>query len=215
MKMFSTTMTLSIILLISLNSIFSQEISEVSIHKLHKNEFGSKEKRISKFSFDGKGIIPLRQNESKELSKIVFGYLPDWEYNDGASQYLRYDLLTHLAAFDFVVSNTGAVGNPSGWPWTDLINDAHANGTKVILTAVNFDEDDIRKIITDSAVTQTFFMNVKNKIETYNLDGVNIDLLNIFILNYLAKKFHLLAQQLTGEVIGTLMVWFKAVIMFL
>lgn len=170
-----TQKTLLLFIILSSSIIFSQEIHEVSIHKLQKMEFGSSEKFPSKFAVDGLDIIPLQINEAKELSRKVFGYLPDWEYLDGTHQYLQYDLLTHIAAFDFGVSSTGSVGNPAGWPWTDLINTAHSAGTKVILTAVNFDEDDIRKIITDSTTTQTFFTNIKNKIETYNLDGVNID----------------------------------------
>ncbi len=206
MNQFSLILSVIVTLSFSFGTILSQQISEISIHKLHKKEFGSKEKIMSKFSVDGESIIPLQKNSSKELSKIVFGYLPDWEYIDGAAQYLRYDLLTHLAAFDFVVSNSGSISNPSGWPWTDLINDAHAAGTKVILTAVNFDEDDIRKIITDSVVTQTFFTNVRNKIETYNLDGVNIDFEGLYnadkgvvINTFMSKLTEYIHTELPGK----------------
>ncbi|MCK5456243.1 MAG: hypothetical protein KAI45_03885, partial [Melioribacteraceae bacterium] len=132
--------------------------------------------------------------------------MPDWEYNDGTHQYLQYELLTHVAAFDFNVSSTGSVGNPSSWPWNDLINAAHAVGTKVILTAVNFDEDDIRKIITDSVVTQTFFTNVRNKIQTYNLDGVNVDFEGLYnsdkgevINNFMSALTEYIHSELPGK----------------
>ncbi|MEN8191875.1 MAG: glycosyl hydrolase family 18 protein [Bacteroidota bacterium] len=197
---------ISLIVLMLVTSLFSQEMEEMSIHQLHKKEYGAESKLPSKYAVDGSGIIPLKIDKSKELSKKVFGYLPDWEYIDGNHQYLRYDLLTHIAAFDFYVSNTGAVGNPSRWPWTDLINAAHSAGTKVILTAVNFDEDDIRKIITDSTVTQTFFVNVKNKIEAYNLDGVNIDFEGLYtadrgsvINNFMTELTEYIHTELPGK----------------
>ena len=170
-----TTIQILILVMFFVSNITAQEIIEFSVHELHKREFGSKEKILTKFATDGSDIIPLKVNNQKELSRKVFGYLPDWEYNAGSHQYLQYDLLSHIAAFDFDVSSTGSIGNPLSWPWTDLINEAHAAGTKVILTAVNFDKDQIRNIITDSTVTQTFFTNLKNKIETYSLDGVKID----------------------------------------
>ncbi len=175
MKLITVNIALILTILFTSVTLLAQEIQEISIHKLQKEEFGLKEKLPSKFSVDGSGIIPLKTDIKKELSKIIFGYLPDWEYADGAQRYLRYDLLTHIAAFDFGASSTGSISNPSGWPWTDLINDAHTAGTKVIMAVTNFEEDQIRKIITDTNVTRTFFENIKNKIQTYNLDGVNID----------------------------------------
>ena len=132
MNLFIHHKSLIFLIILSFSIVFAQESHEISVHKLQKIEFGSSERFISKFAVDGSDIIPLQKNVQKGLSKKVFGYLPDWEYKDGAHQYLQYDLLTHVAAFDFNVSNTGTVGNPFGWPWTDLINEAHAAGTKVI-----------------------------------------------------------------------------------
>ena len=151
-------------LILSTGSLFSQV--DMSIHELHKTEFGSVEELPSKFDISGKGIIPLDQSKIKDLSMAVFGYLPDWEYNNGAHQFMRYDLLTHIACFDFNVASNGSVSLPSAWPWTDVINAAHQNGTKVILTAVNFDRDEIRAIISNETSKNTFFNDVKNLIIT-------------------------------------------------
>jgi len=120
-------------------------------------------------------IIPLQLlKKTSTLSKKVFGFLPDWAY-PAAMDNLKFDLLTHIAAFDFFVSSDGSISNPAGWPWTDLISEAHSNGVKVILTAVNFDGDEIHNIITDESAKNNFFSTLKNKITLYQLDGVNID----------------------------------------
>ncbi len=84
----------------------------------------------------------------------------------------RYDLLTHIAAFDFPVSATGSIDIPAGWPWTEVINNAHTNGVKMIMVIVNFDKDNIHKIITNSTSRWIFMNSVKAKIKKYSLDGV-------------------------------------------
>lgn len=157
-----------------LNFGFSQESK--SIHQIewenHKNDAKVLRKQES-----AKDIIPLNKTvaEQKSLSSAVFGYLPYWVYND-PPLYFQFDLLTHIALFDFSVNSaTGAIGNPPNWPWTDLINAAHSNGVKVIMCVVEFDNDNIHTIITNQTVKNNFFEKVKGKIETYKLDGINID----------------------------------------
>ncbi len=121
-------------------------------------------------------VRPLQQSLKKTsgLSGTVFGYLPDWEYANALDN-LHFDLLTHIACFDFTVAADGSISNPAGWPWTNIINKAHDNGVKVILTAVNFNKDDIRNIISNNTVKKNFIKNVKSKMQAYGLDGVNID----------------------------------------
>ncbi|GAB1443685.1 hypothetical protein MASR2M39_25270 [Ignavibacteriales bacterium] len=119
-------------------------------------------------------IIPLQFDKSAGNAKIVFGFLPYWEY-PGALTWLRYDILTHISAFDFQIDSLGNVSFPSGWPWTNMINSAHQNGVKVIMTAVNFDASQIHWLITNTSAKQNFFAKVKATINQYSLDGVNID----------------------------------------
>lgn len=147
---------------------------DFSIHKLHSELYGIEEDVPSRFSAEDE-IIPLTPRSESELNKVVFGFLPDWEYLNGHHQSMDYNLLTHVACFDFMVSADGSMTNPAGWPWNDVINTAHTNGVKVILTAVTFDNDIIRALIDNSTARATLFQNIKTRIETYNLDGVNID----------------------------------------
>ncbi len=180
-------MKLSFLTLIVLISILSfpgrslaQEIIIKRDHHLQKEEFGYKEKVVSKFNLSGKNIIPLQLNQAKDLSKIVFGFLPYWEYSNGAHNNMHYELLTHIAIFDFFASSTGSIKNPSAWPWTDVINAAHGKGTKVILTITNFDgnvdpAEVAHTLMTNNTSKNNLFTNIKNMISTYQLDGVNID----------------------------------------
>ena len=145
----------------------------LSVHAMHKAQFGNQTFQKSLFDESGKGIVPLKYNKSA-LSSAVFGYLPYWEYSSAKSN-LQYDLLTHIALFDFQADTLGNMKNPSYWPWTDVINAAHNKGVKVIMCVTNFTGPQIKVLISNSAYKQNFFNNVKNIIQQYNLDGVNID----------------------------------------
>ncbi len=124
-------------------------------------------------------ILPLqvRSSEQPGLTHAVFGYLPYWKRNS-APPYFDYSVLSHIALFDFMVSTSGTIsGYPLGWPgdWVNTMNTAHANGVKLIMCVVEFDDDDIHAIINSPTATQTFYEEVESIINLYSLDGVNID----------------------------------------
>ncbi|MBN2448593.1 MAG: hypothetical protein JXO22_17840 [Phycisphaerae bacterium] len=119
----------------------------------------------------GETIIPLQTRSTTHPCRTIFGYLPYWS---GTSN-LRYDLLTHVACFGVDVNANGTFSNTHGWPWTTVINNAHAAGTKAILVAVLFDTGDIYTLITTPSYKNAFFVNIRNAILAGNADGVNID----------------------------------------
>ncbi len=161
-----------LILLLSVQLTLAQE--HKSIHQIQYEEHALHPKQPSLFDPASSDIRPLTALHKTALTTTVFGYLPDWQYKK-ARAYLQYDLLTHIAAFDFKVYPDGSLGYPSYWPWSDVINAAHAHGVKMILTVVNFSGDEIHTILTTDHVKQIFFANLKKTMSAYHLDGVNID----------------------------------------
>ena len=169
----------TLLLLFLLSSIiFSQ--SHKSIHQLDQEKYSKNIRENSKSlskNNSSEAIIPINKNKTKNLSKAVFGYFPDWEYDSDAQQNFNYDLLSHIAIFDFKLSSNGSISDPSSWPWTDFINKSHENGIKLIMAVTNFNISaaDLHNVLT-SSITKWIFMNaVKSKIKNYSLDGVNID----------------------------------------
>ncbi|MFC4722638.1 glycosyl hydrolase family 18 protein [Geojedonia litorea] len=162
------------------HSVLAQEPILKGAHQLQKEEFGNLMESNKKSYSKETGIIGLQKSKTTTLSKMVFGFLPYWEQSNGAHANIRYDLLTHLACFDFLVQLDASIRTPAGWPWTTEINAAHAQGVKVVMTVVNFGGADgadavAWEMITNSSKQATFFANIKSIIQTYNLDGVNID----------------------------------------
>lgn len=119
-------------------------------------------------------IIPLNESTNISLTHAIFGYLPYWEYPD-AMNYIQYDLLSHIAVFDFIINEDGSIDYPPNWPWVDLINTSHENGVKIILTATNFTGSQIHTILNNNNVKLDLFANLLSIMQQYSLDGVNID----------------------------------------
>ncbi len=162
------------------NSAVSQE-NKKGIHQLQAEEMRQNMPAQS-FNKTSEAIIPIDEValEEKELGRVVFGFLPDWEYS-GAKSNLQYDALTHIAMFDWNVRSDGSITLPSYWPWIDVINAAHAEGTKVLMTITHmksYDYDsnaEIHEIMTDPAKKNVLFQAIKSEIENSKLDGVNVD----------------------------------------
>lgn len=146
------------------------------IHQIEWEEHSSDPEQLQFDKYAAVNIDPLQERDFK-LTHAVFGYLPDWNRNS-APQYLDYDVLTHIALFDFTVSTNGNIsGYPAGWPqdWTGMMNEAHQNGVKLIMCVVEFNAADINALINSSTASQTFYAQVASIIKQYDLDGVNID----------------------------------------
>jgi spore germination protein YaaH len=161
-----------LIILLSLLAITAilpaQEV--VSIHQHQLELYKDVPTHPSLIGDPSEKIIPLQPRANK-LDATVFGFLPYW----ASSQYLQYDLLTHIGVFSVGVNSNGTLTNSHGWPWTALINTAHSYGVKIILTATLFDGDAIHTLITTPAYTNAFFVNIKNMMLQGSADGVNID----------------------------------------
>ncbi|MBK6679389.1 MAG: hypothetical protein IPG53_04880, partial [Ignavibacteriales bacterium] len=69
----------------------------------------------------------------------------------------RYDIITHISAFDFQIDSLGNGRNPSGWPWTNMINTAHQNSAKSDHDCRQFDASQIHWMITNATAKQNFF----------------------------------------------------------
>jgi len=165
-----------LLLFIQQHFIFSQE--HPSIHQLEYEKYKDLPKELSRFDPSGEDIIPMNTFKNRTPNVAVFGYFPYWKYPESIGD-MQFDLLSHIAVFDFTVSSNGNLSPPSGWPWTDLINAAHENGVKIILTAVNFNSSQIHQLLTDTDSRENFFQQIKSTILTFDLQGVNIDFENI------------------------------------
>ena len=145
--------------LIFLSSTFFAQ--NISTHKYFYDKYHNKGKSEEILLNSSKSFNNPPAKKS-ELSSTVFGFLPDWEYFSDSRQYLRLDLLTHIAVFGWTANLDGTLNPPLGWPWTDFINSAHQSGVKVIMTVISFDNIVSHKILTDSTVKENMINNINS-----------------------------------------------------
>ena len=160
--------------------IFSQTIEEhKGIHQIEwENHLNDADQQVLyKSMVITVDSLKERDPNLPELTRAVFGYLPDWN-RSSAPPYFDYSVLSHIALFDFTVNTQGDfIGYPAGWTygWLSTMNKAHQNGVKLIMCVVEFNADVIHELINSTNASQNFYQNVASKIRAYNLDGVNID----------------------------------------
>ena len=149
------------------------EITRKSIHQIeleNYRDYQTPEKEKVE-PFVGKPM-PL-QPRSNPPSHEVFGYLPYWVYNTYPN--LNYNLLTTIAYFGANIDANGNITNDHDWPAAGLINTAHANGVRVVLTAILFNSNDLDALLSNPSRRTNLVNNLLNSVQAAGADGVNID----------------------------------------
>jgi len=126
------------------------------------------------------------------LRREVFGFLPYWELSDGDTT-LHYDLLSTIAYFSVPLKSTGDLVKQdsdgsiaTGWAgWTSsrmttVINDAHASGTRVVVSVTFFawtgsGITNMTNFLSSTANRARAAGQIAQAVRDRGADGVNLD----------------------------------------
>lgn len=132
------------------------------------------------------------QNTNPHLSKTVLGFAPYWNFKTTYPQY-QMDRLSVIAYFGLNVNSDGSIvmGSDSGWlgwnsdEFVEMVNKAHQNDVKVVLTVKNFSKSSIETFLNASNPTNSGgawhrlvhdgTYGIVPQLIAKNADGVNID----------------------------------------
>jgi spore germination protein YaaH len=103
----------------------------------------------------------------------VFGYLPYWVYSNYPN--LNYGQLTTIAYFGVDVNGSGNITNLHNWPAAGLINMAHSQGVRVVLTVILFDRTQLGTLLNSPLNRTNLVNNLLTQVQNANADGVTID----------------------------------------
>jgi spore germination protein YaaH len=117
-------------------------------------------------------VRPLAKDKAPIVGREILGYYPYWV--DGY-QYMRWDLLTTFAFFSLDADGNGDLYDLNGWPATGIVDLAHANGVRVVVTLVCFEPSDITSILSSPSKRQNLIDNLLTQVTAGNADGVNVD----------------------------------------
>lgn len=162
------------LLLFSQKSGFSQQVLQqknISLHKLewlsHKDEFilDSFPKIIKPFPYKPK-IKPVVE---------IMGYLPYWNFGKAK---LRFEYLTIISYFGMSLNSNGEITKKYHWQsenMTKLIEEAHKEGIKLIVTITLFDNSAIHTLLSSDEKRKEAINNIVKAVSEGGGDGVNID----------------------------------------
>ena len=149
--------------------------SSKSIHQIELEKYSNYkiEENLPKFVGKPMPLIEKLASPSRE----IFGYLPYWEYP--GYQTLNYDLLTTIAYFGVDINGVGNIVGTHDWPAAGLINLAHSNGVKVVLTVILFNSTNLATLLSNSTSRTNLINNLLNTVQNAGADGVSIDFENM------------------------------------
>ena len=160
--------------------LISSVVFSQSIHQTESEFYKINKKNIPRIKHPSAAINKVN-NDTPELNRMVFGFLPWWEKVSGDYASIRYDLLSHLGVFSFETDSMGNLSIPpdSTWPWNTVFNNAIDNHVKLVMTITNFNTDAVHRLLSDIGVRSTLFNNIKNYLVTVGFSGVIIDFENV------------------------------------
>ncbi|MBR4188384.1 MAG: fibronectin type III domain-containing protein [Kiritimatiellae bacterium] len=149
----------------------------VPIHQLemeaHPDGQTAAQRRKALRAVPKKSVITPRAAGIADGARVL-GWHPYWAE---AGDYLSYDYsnLTHVAYFSAEVGSAGSISSLHGWNTDPVVETAHSNGVKVLLTATLFGETANHALLTNSAACTKLITNLVAKTTARGGDGICID----------------------------------------
>ena len=124
-------------------------------------------------------LVPKTAPKAIAAGKRVLGWHPSWATMTDIQNY-QYSNLTTIAYFSYAVNSTNGNADSMGsWSTSPVVEWAHSNGVKVVLTATLFGDTATHRLLTNSVacsnlITQ-LLIAMTNRTLPGDGDGVNID----------------------------------------
>ncbi len=126
-------------------------------------------------------IIHIEKYTTKHTLKKglkVFGWHPHWMGN--AYESYNFSLLSMIAYFSYELNPTdGTYRSIHDWNTTPLIEKAHAEGVKVLLSVSNFGQQNNETFLANRTSQRTCINSVIQLLKARKADGVHLDFENI------------------------------------
>lgn len=120
------------------------------------------------------GQLAYKKNHVLDSNFKVFGWHPYWMGT--AYESYNFTLLSYIAYFSYELDPVnGSYKSIHNWKTTALIDSAHANQTKVLLTVTNFGASKNRKFLNNIKAQKNLVRQLITLLKERNGDGVNID----------------------------------------
>lgn len=129
-------------------------------------------------------VSPLANTKTqvlnKKTTKEVFGFAPHWTINKLDN--VDFSVLTTLAYFGYPINPDGTINtDENGYrvfhsdKATKIFEKAHSNGTKVVLTITQMDNDVIKEFLDNPDAQELAIDETISAVRERKIEGVNVD----------------------------------------
>lgn len=139
--------------------------------------FSPKSQFISPLTASFQSLHPLQSGKN---SKEVFGFAPYWTMDQLDN--VDFSVLTTFAYFGIPVNGDGTLDTTDQGYYifksqqaTSLFKKAHRNGTRVVLTLTQMDNDSINGLMDDISAQKTLIRDAVALVNRRGIDGINVD----------------------------------------
>ncbi|OUM58782.1 family 18 glycoside hydrolase [Piromyces sp. E2] len=110
-------------------------------------------------------------------SKKIVAYFSEWRYSNYPISRVDFSKFTHLNyAFGLIDPNTYALTGYQSWILNEVVAAAHNQGVKVLMSVGGwYGSRYFTKMTSSESNMKKFAESCKNLIDTYNVDGIDID----------------------------------------
>ena len=120
-------------------------------------------------------LQPKGARKAIAAGKRVLGWHPYWATLTDVQSY-QYTNLTTIAYFSYAVNSTnGGYDSLGSWNTSPVVEWAHSNGVKVVLTATLFGDAATHRLLTNSTARNNLIGNLATVVSNRGGDGVCID----------------------------------------
>src|SRR5258708_31813913 len=144
------------------------------------NGFKPAQRLVSPFFANSLNKVKLFHFNGQLATKEAFAFAPGWVPD--ALNRIDFNGLSTLAYFDVPILPDGNLNQSSTGFQTfqaqagDLVQKAHAFGTKVVLVATQGNNDTIKTFLDDTGAQNTFTKQIIQQVKDNNIDGVNLNI---------------------------------------
>lgn len=146
-------------------------------------------------------LRPLKEGKD---SKEIFGFAPYWTINKLDN--VDFNTLTTLAYFGVPIAADGnLVTDSTGYDVfksdkaTEIFKRAHDNGTRVVLTVTQMDQDAILMFLDDPSAQQRAIDQTTDMVVKRGIDGINIDVEYVGSPDFsYQEKFNVFVKNMTS-----------------
>lgn len=147
------------------------ETNEIKIYTSNKTDFD--------LEIDAIQSIPKQQKDIGELK--FYGWIPDWDMQDGLTTLQNNSLITSVSPFWFDLNDNGSLATNGYTNWSTFIEYTSNNNIDLVPTITAFERDKLNRVLNSQEYVNRFINETIEYIQQNNYQGIDLDFESFYV----------------------------------